>query len=178
MVKKKTKRPLKDYNDLSESTRKRLDNFLDKAYKSGYKFAELREMNDDDFAINLGISKGKKIKNNKWSNIESHRRLLNQVQKTDIRRTETVNRITDKYQTFGFRGKGLDKIKRDLTTISGNLFTVISKEIEKTYYAKIKNKERRERKANNHTKKLMLIPKSERENLNQIDYDIIQDLYP
>lgn len=178
MVKKKNKRESKDYDNLKPSSQKRLASFLEKAHKSGYRFAELRKLDDNDFALALDISKGKRIKGNKWSNVESNRRLLNQVQKTEKRRTESIEKALKPYKNFGFKGKGLEKIKRELIEISGNIFSAIANEIEKTYFNQEKTKEIGKRKAEKYTKKLMLIPKDKRDKLNQIDQDILDNLYP
>jgi hypothetical protein len=174
MVKKQSK----DYSKLSEGTKKRLTTFLKLAHKSGASFTDLRKLNDKDFAQTLGIIKGKRIKGNKFSNIESNRRLLSQAQKSKERREGSINRALVEYKDFGYRGKRLDQVEKELIKSSGNIFSAISYEVEKTYFSNVKDKDKRERKANKRTKKLLLISKEDRKNLERVDQDILSDFSP
>ena len=172
------KRISKDYLKLSENTQKRLGSFLVKVHKSGTSFTELRLMNDVDFALALGIKKGKRIKGNKFSNIESNRRLLSQTQKTKERREGSIKLAEKPYIKFGFRGKRLEALNKELIRTSGNVFSAISYEVEKKYFSHIKDKKIRERKSDKKAKKLLLIPKSERDKLKIVDKNILDTFSP
>jgi hypothetical protein len=164
-------RKSKPYSQLSKRTKERLTFFLKLAHKSGVSFTELRKMNDKDFGLTLGIKRTK-------SNIVANRKLLSQAQKSKARREGSISRALTSYENFGYHGKGLDKIEKELIKSSGNIFSAISYEVEKTYFSNIKDKDIRERKANKRAKKLLMINKSDRKKLERVDQDILSDFSP
>jgi hypothetical protein len=167
MVKKQKWKGM-EYSKLANSTKERLGAFLRKAHLSGNTLAELRAMDNKEFVFQL------KIKNTK-SNISANRKLLNQTQKTELRREGSIKRILPIYKKNGYHGKGLKNIENQLIRTSSNVFSAISKAIyNKPEFQKIKNKDIRKRESEWYTKELLAIPKRDRVNLKDaFDYDLL-----
>jgi hypothetical protein len=157
-----------DYNKLDESTKSRLASFVEKVHKKGLTFKELREMNNREF--NKALELKGRFSNAK---VSAQRRLLTQTYGSNVRRVESKERAIKNYKNFGYSGKRLDQINRELSQTIGSIFDSISIDIEALLYSKIKTPYIRERKANLKTKELLLIDKTERDNLNQKIKDIL-----
>lgn len=164
---------MKDYKDLSDSTKARLKSFLKKADQSGYTFREMRKMSDSELktALNLRPNVSKEY-------LRANRRLINQIQKSKERRVKVIENVKDEYKKLGFRGKRLDLMEKQLIRTAGNTFTAMSDEVRKKYFMFLKDKDKQQRKADIYTKKMLLVPKPLRPRLTKDDQDILDDFSP
>lgn len=173
---------LTDYNDLDELSKEKYASFLKKVHTSGTTLAELKQLTDKEFAETIGIKKGKRItaktktslydnvekKSFRYKNVYAHRRIIKQLQYTKERKFNTIDRAVKKYEKFGFKGKGLDKQKRELIKTIGSVFDVISEAVNNEYFSNIDSddyepdSEIAQRLANEYAKELLAIPKDER----------------
>lgn len=157
----------KEYDQLSESTKKRLAISIEKVHKSGFTIKDYEKMNDKDFSKNLGIKLGKKTKYG-YSNVYAHRKLFRQVKGSATRKSETIEKSLKKYQKEGWKGKGLDKMKRELVKVAGNTFQEVYDQLDKKYHFESKSK------GYEYTRQLLMIPQSEIQHLNDYDQEVIE----
>ncbi len=92
---------------LSDSSRIRLANQINRVHKSGYTVQEALNMTDKELRQNLGL-KGKK------ASLDAFRRNLRSATLDDQRKREVVNEALKWYQKHGWTGRGLKKKKVDL----------------------------------------------------------------
>lgn len=157
----------KDYDQLSEASKKRLSTALEKVHKSGFSIKDYEQMNDKDFSKNLGIKLGKKTKYG-YSNVYAHRKLFKQVKGTPTRKTESIEKSLKKYEKEGWKGKGLVRMKKELVKVAGNTFQEVYEQLDKKYHFESKST------GYEYTRQLLMIPKSQIENLNDYDQDVIE----
>ena len=156
-----------EYKDLSEATKKRHEQLLEKIHKTGFKLSEFEKMNDDDFSKYLGIKKGKKTKYG-YSNVYSHRKLIRQIKGTAERKTETINRTEKRYIKAGFTHKRLAQVKRELVMTAGNTFAEVYDKVDKHFPSKsITSKQE-------YTRQLLRIPHHEIQDLSDFDRETIE----
>lgn len=155
------KRQMKDYSQLTDSTKKRLASMLESIHKGGYTLSEAKKLNDKDLKVIFPNVK----------DLSSYRRLFNQITNSKERREGSIAIAKKVYVKANWTGKGLVKIEKELIKVSGNIFSAISDKVKKTYNLS-------DREADLYAKKLLLISKSERKNLNKTDYDILDDFSP
>lgn len=162
MTKRKLAFQGKDISQLSDATKKRLSNVVDKAYRSGISLFKLKDMNDYDLRETF---------DSKAKSMDGIRRLIKQAIGNEERRLEFVKSNVNKYKDLGFKGKGLERVERDLHKTSSSTFLIISKKVQSVYGVG-------KRIADLHTKYILSFPKEKRYNLVQKDIDILDSFSP
>lgn len=151
----------KDYDQLSEGTKKRLASTLEKVHKSGYSISDYEKMDNKDFASNLGIKPTK-------TNIEANRRLLRQVKGTSERKQKTIDKSIDQYKKEGWKGKGLERIRTDLVKTAGFTFFEVYDKVQDKY--KFETKEQ----GYEYTRGLLRVPAEAVDDLSDFDKEVIE----
>lgn len=118
-------------------------------------------MDDKEFASNLGIKHTK-------TNINSHRRLLRQVKGTAERKQGTIDKSIDQYKKEGWKGKGLEKIRKELVKTSGYTFFEVYDKVQKEYKFKTKAE------GYQYTRDLLRVPQAEIDDLSEYDQEVIE----
>jgi len=157
----------KEYKNLSEGTKKRLANALEKVHKSGFSISDYDKMDDKEFASNLGIKKGKQTKYG-FSNVYSHRKLFKQIKGTAERKQRSVDKSLKQYQKEGWKGKGLDKIRKELVKTTGATFFEVYDQVQAKYKFKTKTE------GYEYTRQLLKVPAEAMDDLNKYDQEVIE----
>lgn len=152
---------MKDYNDLSDSTKNRYASMLEKLHKSGFTTMEVRNFTGKE--LKNALQNKATIKTN-----EAYIRIIHQITTTIERKDKTVDLALDSYKKFGFKGRGLDKIEKELTKVSGNTYFAIVKRLQKDY-------KESEKKALIHARDILKLPKSHYTMLEQKEQLILAD---
>ncbi len=158
----------KEYKNLSESTKTRLASALEKVHKSGFTISDYEQMNDKDFASNLGIKLGKKTKYG-YSNVYAHRKLFRQTKGSAERKQNSVDKAIKHYEKDGWPGKGLKRMRRELVKTAGATFFEVHDQVLKEHKELKTRQERYE-----YTRQLLKVPMSAIDDLEQKDQDIIE----
>ncbi len=117
----------KGYSQLTEGSKKKLSNTLERLHKSGITVKQALAMSDLQLRQSLGF-KGKK------SSLEGLKRSIRQIQFDQNRQEQISNRSLTSYAKSGYRGKGLSRVKSQLRKTSGlNIFFDIAKKVQTTF---------------------------------------------
>ena len=117
----------KKYSQLTEGTKTKYSNTLERLHKSGITVKDTKIMTDLQLKQALGF-KGKK------SSFEGLKRVIKQLQFDQNRQEKISDRSLQSYSKAGYRGKGLSKVKSQLRKSVGlNIFFDISKEVKSKY---------------------------------------------
>lgn len=151
----------KKYSSLKPETQDRISLELERVHKAGSTLALAKRMTPREYKTLIG-SKAK------LKTIEGYQRLLRQVSATKERREGSIDIALKKYEAFGFRGEGLEKIEKELIKTSGNTFSAISDEL-KHLYPDMELKDNYKR-----TRELLALPESKYDKLDKSERDIIE----
>lgn len=121
---------VKSYNELSEGSKNKHANFLERLHKSGLTTMDVRQMSKDGNWKGLKTALGSK--GNKAS-IEGLFRLNNQITMTPERKENNVKRALKTYENNGFRGKGLRNVEKQLIKTNAQTFFAIAKDLQKKF---------------------------------------------
>lgn len=114
----------KNYSQLTESSKNKLSNTLERLHKSGITVRQALSMSDTQLRQALGF-KGKK------SSLEGLKRNIKQIQFNQNRKEQISNRSLTSYTKSGYRGKGLTRVKSQLRKTTGlNIFFDIAKDVQ------------------------------------------------
>lgn len=114
----------KTYQQLSESSKKRLSNVLERLHKSGLTVNDTIKLSDSQLRQAIGF-KGKK------TSFDAFKRNIKQLQFDQQRKEGISNRTLTSYTKLGYRGKGLSRVKSQLRKSVGlNIFFDIAKEVQ------------------------------------------------
>lgn len=154
------KRKILDYKDLSEGSKSKYTSMLTLLHKSGFTISEVRNFTPKELKNALGNKAV--LKTN-----ESYLRVIKQISMTSERKEKTIEKALISYENFGFRGKKLDQMKKELVKTSGNTFMSIAKDLQKKGYS--------EKQSYYRTRVLLKVPLSDYDSkLEQSDIDILE----
>ena len=125
---------VKKYSQLKPLSKNKLSTTLERLHKSGLKRNDIfrpkdnkQLISDKELRLSLGF-KGKK------ASFEGLKRNIRQIGISKERKEGSVNLSLPKYANFGFRGRKLDIIKKELRTTSGiNIFFDIQAKVQKEF---------------------------------------------
>lgn len=137
---------VKEYSQLSDTTKSRYSSMLEKLHKSGYSITEVRDFSGMELKKALGNKAT--VKTN-----EAYIRIIKQISKTPERKERTIALTLISYKNFGYRGKKLDVIEKELIKTSGNTFMSIAKDLQNVGYS--------EKESYYKTRELLKVPKSD-----------------
>ena len=151
---------VKQYKELSESSKSRYSSMLENLHKSGFTISEVRNFTGKELKNALGNKAT--IKTN-----DAYIRVIKQISKTPERKEKTIEKALVSYENFGYRGKKLEKIKSELVKTSGNTFMSIAKDLQAKGYS--------EKQSYFKTRVLLKVPVSDYdEKLNDVDIEILE----
>jgi len=118
----------KPYSQLSETSKEKLSNVLERCHKRGITVKEALKMSNSELRQNFAIKSRKK------ATIEGFKRNLRQLQFTQERQEKISGRVLPSYTKVGYRGKGLSRVKSQLRkTVGLNIFFDIAKKVQTTF---------------------------------------------
>ena len=151
---------VKEYSQLSEPTKSRYSSMLEKLHKSGFTISEVRNFTGKELKNALGNKAT--VKTN-----EAYIRIIKQISSTPERKEKTIEKTLISYKNFGYRGKKLNDIEKELVKTSGNTFMSIAKDLQHEGYS--------EKESYYKTRELLKVPKSDYDKkLTKIEKDIIE----
>lgn len=150
----------KKYSELSESSKSKIASTLERLDKAGITIKEAKAMSDADLRKGVGF-KGKK------TSFEGFKRNVQQITFTQEHRKESANIVIAKYKKYGFKGRKLKELEKDLTKTAGSSFISISQELEKIGYDKDESYKAAEL--------LLKIPKDKYDTIPAAEREILRD---
>ena len=189
MVRIKDIESMEKYENLSESSKKRLEGALKKVKQSGFSVFDLLKLDDNDFRIYYGTNA---------KDLRSQRSVLKQLVNSKERRIKTTERVISQYKGT----KYYNQVKRDYLKATATTFDYIQQKVKEHYFSNEKTDDIANRKANRKADTILSIPKSERKEFfnqkkwskaelkalsekekeqllnNNFDYDLLQEFSP
>lgn len=151
---------VKEYKELSESTKKTHATKLAMLHKSGFTISEVRNFTGQELKNALG-------NNASITTNESYIRIFKQIAMTSERKEKAIERSLITYKNFGYRAKKLDSIEKELIKTSGNTFMSIASDLQNKGYS--------EKESYYKTRELLKVPISDYDKkLTKVEKDIIQ----
>jgi len=118
----------KPYSQLSETSKEKLSNVLERCHKRGITVKEALKMSNSELRQNFNIKSRKK------ATIDGFKRNLRQLQFTQERQEKVSDRALKTYVKQNYRGKGLNRVKTQLRKHVGlNTFFDIAKKVQTTF---------------------------------------------
>ena len=153
------KKVLKPYSKLSKSSQKRLGQFAKKVHLAGTTASKVKKMTDSEIRTTFQT---------KAKDLDTFRRLARQLTATKERRESSIEKALKSYVKFGFKGKRLEQVEKELIKSTGNTFMAMAQDIQD----KLGLSEKESYKKAN---ELLKLPKSEYDELSDLEIEILED---